>query len=56
MGLQFRIVYKKGVENCAADPLSHRPNMSKDDASLHLHTLSTFLAVPVWFVSGGTRI
>ena len=30
MGLSYQVVYKKGVDNSAADSLSHRPHTDSD--------------------------
>jgi hypothetical protein len=40
MGLQFKVVYRKGKENCAADALSRM---------VHLHDLQAVSEVkPMW--------
>lgn len=42
LGLRYRIVYKKGVDNRAADALSRRPSVVQGD----LATITS--VVPAW--------
>jgi hypothetical protein len=37
MGLQFRIIYKKEVENRVVDAFSTRANFAQDDSGLQLN-------------------
>jgi hypothetical protein len=39
MGLQFKIVYRKGKENLAADALSHRPTVMSMQSSSEVKPL-----------------
>jgi hypothetical protein len=41
LGLQYRIVYKKGVDNKVADALSRRPSASVDSSDARLLAVST---------------
>jgi hypothetical protein len=36
MGLNYRIVYKKRVDNRATDPLSHMPQVSADNVDFEV--------------------
>jgi hypothetical protein len=40
MGLQFKIIYRKGTENVAADALSRLPSL--------LHLIACFEVKPLW--------
>ena len=40
MGLQFKIVYKRGLENKTANALSRRPNLLSDSQPLKIFAIS----------------
>lgn len=50
MGLQFRIIYKKEVENRVVDAFSTRANYAQDDSGLQLNMVAQSQVVPTWLV------
>jgi hypothetical protein len=50
MGLQFRILYKKGVENRVANALSRRSDFGQDDSAMQLNVVFASSAVRTWLL------
>jgi hypothetical protein len=48
LGLQFKIVYKKGVENIAVDALSRMPVTSTEEVSSTVSYFAMSVSHPKW--------
>lgn len=50
LGLQYKIIYKKGIDNKVADALSRRPGLERDAPQLQLNQIAVSTVVPSWLV------